>query len=550
MLAGLCLALGEAGDARAQALASRSALIIAVSTYAAADIPALAGVPFDIDSALAVAQAMGIPPGQTRILRDGQATKAAILDELETLADRITDGSRVFVYFSGHGTRWYESALEGCKEGLLAYDGQAITNEEIAHRTRRMSLLADKVVVMFDACHSEGVGGHRARSLAVASGAMAPKFFLKSGFDMDRCSKPSNVITRELLTEATRLGALQENFVQITSSRADEVSFDEPGKGGVATQSIRDCLLGQAEDRDASGAISIAEVEHCAQASIEKKLRPFADLRPHHISVSGNRNIVPVLAIRPPAVPAQQAALAPGMAPAAAMAALPQAPMPDAAPPAPAPSPDPVLAIRPPEVPAQQAALAAGLAPAAAMAALPLAPTPNTAPPPEPARAWLATLRDIDAQRNPRRRVEATLGQPRLKIGRDPMALSVRSTHDGYVYVVLVGSDRKSFYLVFPNGLDSDNTIRAGLPLALPRPGWELMAAGPAGTNHLLVLVSDTPRDMSALRRPAADSAQPFTFTLNDLPGRSAMVDFFAGRGVTGRSESYGTQLLSVVEYD
>jgi hypothetical protein len=32
---------------------------------------------------------------------------------MEQLAASVTPGSRVFVYFSGHGTRWYEPTLKG-----------------------------------------------------------------------------------------------------------------------------------------------------------------------------------------------------------------------------------------------------------------------------------------------------------------------------------------------------------------------------------------------------------------------------------------------------
>lgn len=499
-----CTALGLPQPAQAQGKPGRSALIVGVSTYAAPEVPALPGVPFDIESARAVARAMDIPESRTTVLRDAQATKAGILDALEQLADTVTEGARVFVYFSGHGTRWYEPALQGCKEGLLAFDRQAITNDEIAQRTRRMSTLADKVVVMFDACHSDGVAGRPPRTRAIASGALTPKFFLKNGADASACSRPSNVASRGLLAASTRLGALRENFVQISSSRVDEVSFDEAGKGGIATQGVRDCLLGQAVDRDGSGAVSITELESCAQAFVERKLSTYTELKAHHITITGNRNIVPA----PTGGPLPTLPSAPAVAAAVPVPALPTV------------APAPPIVITHPATPALA----------------------------EPAAASLATLRDIDAQRNPRRRVDVRLKHGTLKIGGAPLELTARASHDGYLYVVMLGSDRKSFYLVFPNALDRDNAIRAGVPFGLPRTGWTLLARGPAGTDHLLVLVSDTPRDLSALPVPAADSATPFSFTLNDLPGRRALVDFFTGRGVTGSSANFGARLLSIQE--
>lgn len=179
--------------------------------------------------------------------------------------------------------------------------------------------------------------------------------------------------------------------------------------------------------------------------------------------------------------------------------------------------------------------------PAPAIAAAP-------APVVEPAIASLATLREIEAQRNPKRRVDVTLNRMRLRINQDALQLKVQSSQEGYVYLALLGSDRKSFYLLFPNGRDKDNTIRANVPMHLPRPDWQLIARGPAGTDHLLVVVTDTPRDLTALALAAPTGADIFTFTLNDLPGRAALFDFFTGRGVTGSSEAFGARLVSVQE--
>lgn len=176
----------------------------------------------------------------------------------------------------------------------------------------------------------------------------------------------------------------------------------------------------------------------------------------------------------------------------------------------------------------------------------PLAEPP--APPVEPALASLATLKEIEAQRNPKRRVDVTVDKTELRIGKDPLNLKIRSARDGYVYLVLLGSDRKSFYILFPNGLDRDNAIRANVTMSLPRPDWKVVAQGPAGTDHMLVVVSDTPRDLSALTLSPPDAKAPFTFALNDLPGRAALIDFFSGAGVTGASESFGAKMITIKE--
>ena len=223
--------------------------------------------------------------------------------------------------------------------------------------------------------------------------------------------------------------------------------------------------------------------------------------------------------------------------------------MPVAAPPRPPAAPTaPPVAVRPP--PAAAPALPAPAAPAPVQAANPPAlPQVNAPEPPvEPALASLATLREIEAQGNPRRRVDVTADKTTLRIGKDPLNIQIKSARDGHVYLVLLGSDRKSFYVLFPNGLDKDNVIRANVPMRLPRPDWQVVAQGPAGTDHLLVLVSDTPRNLSALTLSPPDAKAPFTFALNDLPGRAALFDFFSGRGVTGTSEAFGAKLIAIQE--
>jgi hypothetical protein len=227
------------------------------------------------------------------------------------------------------------------------------------------------------------------------------------------------------------------------------------------------------------------EIEQCTQRFINAKLQPWPALQPHHVTVTGNRNIVPAPVSRPPAAPQAQATAATA---------------------APAPAPEPA------------------------------------------ALASLATLKDIEAQADPRRRLEVRLSRDTLRIGQDTLDLQLRSSHGGHVYMVLLGSDRSSFYVLFPNGLDTHNQIQAGQRLSLPRPDWRLAARGPAGTDQLLVLVTDSPRDLSALGRPAPDATNPFTFALNTLPGRSALFDLFTGSGVAGGSERFGAKLLAIKE--
>lgn len=168
----------------------------------------------------------------------------------------------------------------------------------------------------------------------------------------------------------------------------------------------------------------------------------------------------------------------------------------------------PVAPTKPPVVPSQVASQPAVVAaPVIQTAAI----DPTTTPAVDAPSASLSTLQDILAQRNPRRKVQVKADKTSLKIGQDALSLNVTSSHDGYVYLVLLGSDKRSFYLLFPNGLDKENRVRAGQSLKIPRKNWQVTASGPAGTDHLLVMVTDSPRKLDQLNMapPTADSPLP-----------------------------------------
>ena len=562
------------------------ALLIGVSQYADPAITELTGVPHDIESARQIAAAMGIPPANISVLRDAQATKANIVAALRRIGAADSDGGRVLLYFSGHGTRWADPVAKGCVEGLLTYDREVIVNREWAELTRTVSQRADQLIVMFDACHSQGVTAGT-RSLG---GGMRPKFFMKAQEAGDLCSQPVNLRTRSLVQASHALGALNENVVHITSSRPNEVSFDEPGKGGLATQGVRDCLLGKAKDLDGSGAVSLAEVEHCAQQVVRDKLKPHAELIPHHVSVAGFRNLVPVPVSPPPATVAQSAPNRPTANPgpsaeqvraekerlarerrereareAAERAeaerqrqALEQAALQAQA--------DERQRQREAErlrverelaaaAEAEAAALQAAMAAQALASAAPAAPTADPAAPvatpaqttPAPEVSARATLRDLEQQRDRRQTVGVRLDKPRLRIGQDFLNLQITAPHDGYVYLVMMGSDERSFYVLFPNGLDNNNRVRAGQTLRLPGPTWQLQAAGPAGTNELLVMVTRQPRALGGLQSDASGAGSPFVTAAADAEGRQRLQRALLGQG-SAAANRFSAQRITVEE--
>lgn len=157
------------------------------------------------------------------------------------------------------------------------------------------------------------------------------------------------------------------------------------------------------------------------------------------------------------------------------------------------------------------------------------------------------TLADIYAQRNGRLKLDVS-SPKRLAIGKDPFTFNVKANTDGYLYAVMLGSDGKSFYLLFPNKLDQDNKVKANVRYSYPRQGWSVKAGGPEGTNHVLFVVSQSPRDPRIFAPEESGGGGPFTFSVTDLTARKRLVDFFVGRGVQGRNGQMAASLVKIEE--
>jgi serine/threonine protein kinase len=152
--------------------------------------------------------------------------------------------------------------------------------------------------------------------------------------------------------------------------------------------------------------------------------------------------------------------------------------------------------------PATSPATAPVATPAPAPARVAVAPQP-VAPPPPAAPARFDTLEQFDkvlAGQTPGFTVEAVSARPQLRIGRDKLSFTVKSSRDGYVNVLLLGPDGSLLHF-FPNSVATDNRIQAGQTLTLPQKNWILDTSEPAGAEHFLVFVSQYPRDFSVLSK-------------------------------------------------
>ena len=679
---------------RSIARASRHALIIGVGEYSRPGISSLKGVKHDIKSAAQIARTMGIAPENITYLRDTDATAQNIRLAFRSMEKRMRQGDRAFVYYSGHGTRWIDTSFDSnaCTEGLLATDGQALTNREISRLLMPISRKAEKLMVFYDACHSGGLANQplRTRSLTTSGGQLTPKF--SGEVSPERCATPSNMKTRSLSGELGRMGAVPSNTVFIAASRPDEVSFDDPRSGGLATVAWRDCLLGKAADLDGSGAITVDETTQCAQIGLDERLQGQPDILGQKMTIGGNRQFVigapgtsvseaqlaeqRLAAVRAQEeqelekqiekqrekekerqrVAAQQAVelaraealaqekererVAAEQAAAQALAAAEAQAQAEkdrlvAQALAQAQERQRVAAQQALELAkakeeakekaeqerleaamqaqaeararleAEQAAAAAKakaeaerarlLAEALAQekerervaaervaaqaekqrlvaqalakeqeaqqqeqerleAAL-QATTQGTAAP-TPTNSNVTTLASVDdgaismqpalplpattqakpaallvemfQQRDATRVLSVEANQKILKIDKDPLELTITSPTDGYLYVALAGSDQESLYLLFPNQIDANNQIKANVPVKLPRRSWRIVAGGPKGTDTVLVIVTDSPRDLSQLD---GEDAGPFVMPLQTREGRSQLQALIGASG-------------------
>ena len=423
------------------------AVVFGISRYQSGKgIPTLEGVPHDMNSAVAMAQLMGISEDHISIYRDDQLTKASMTAILTQLAKEIKEGDPVLVYYSGHGSRQADPDKPGrCIEGLITWDAQALTSAEMSQLLQPLAKITDGLFVFFDSCHSGGLSSTRE---VAGQQRFTPKFVAIG--DVSNCSEIVNMMQPPAGTRATG-----NRYIYAAAARADEISLDDAKNGGLATSNFLRCMVpanGEAKTVDA--------IRACAQQGIEQSLANVTMFKPHHMIITGDLSTRPVRADLSPAVKQQLLA-------SAAQGTLANRP---ASPKAAAVS-SALTSLGWPRVVNPQQAFAA-IAARADPASPVLVDTPDT-----------------------------------LKIDVEALRMKIKAPADGYVYVFQTSEEGKNALMLFPNVADRDHRVRAGQTLDLPRPGWKLVASGPVGEDQLLVVFSASERDLAQL---VGQTAGPF----------------------------------------
>ena len=182
-------------------------------------------------------QGGGFNPARTKLLTDEQATTRNIRSALYTFLKQAGKDDLVIIYFAGHG-----APEPGCPDNLylISYDTDPKDMASTAFPMWDMEtalkryIVAERVVILADACHSGGVGGE-AGLRSVGSNNMINTYLANL-----QKTKPGRAI--------------------ITASEANQLSRegDQWGGHGVFTYFLLKGLKGEA-DADGNGVVTISE---------------------------------------------------------------------------------------------------------------------------------------------------------------------------------------------------------------------------------------------------------------------------------------------------
>ncbi len=227
------------------------ALVIGIAKYKERDLrlpPTVAKDAQDIYNVLINPNNCAYPADNVKFLLDGAATRSAILQALEKLAEKTDQDSIVSFYISSHGGRI--SSGEHSGNYLLPADVNGISGSMLAQTAisgdvftgALRKIPARKVTVLFDCCHSGGIGQPKGEDV------------LKAGFSND-------------YYEALKSG---QGRVILASSRSDESSWVLPdAENSLFTQHLLTGLQGGIPSED--GLIRIFDLFEYIQPRITGK---------------------------------------------------------------------------------------------------------------------------------------------------------------------------------------------------------------------------------------------------------------------------------------
>lgn len=249
----------------------------------------LPGIDKDGEMAIRIAESMGVPRPNIRWLRNGEMTLSSFQAALQDLLNnRMRDGDKVFLYYSGHGYQEVNSAGGNkCSEGMVTHDLKHFQDDRLRATLDAIAAKASQVVMLNDSCFS---GGAATKDMERGADGSVPKFYQvdKAGSANDpgyTCGQETNkdfatrtlgAVARQRPSQMLYVAAAADNEV----SRASNI-------GSWATLAWAQCLSGRGADADGNGLVDGNELRQCAQTFIDRNFP-----KKQTISLVGNASLL------------------------------------------------------------------------------------------------------------------------------------------------------------------------------------------------------------------------------------------------------------------
>lgn len=205
------------------------ALIIGVGEYqhmSQHNVPIAARDAESVAATLQDSARCGYPAGQITLLRNESATRAAIINELDALAVKLSAKSTLFLFFVGHGVygtdgNYYLTTHDTKLQGKQARASTGVSETELIEKLRQVK--AKRMLLIINACHS---------------GAVSPSFDLSDETTLNS-EPPPQKLSDALLSTG-------EGRITITACRPEQKSWIGSGRLSIFTQAVVDGLKGGA----------------------------------------------------------------------------------------------------------------------------------------------------------------------------------------------------------------------------------------------------------------------------------------------------------------
>lgn len=268
LCAALALAAGSLllpGLARAE----NHALIMTIDYAGTGNQLPPAGIEADGRLASQIAEGMGVPRQNIRWLRNKELSAQGMGEAIQQLAnERVREGDKVFLFYSGHGAQVDGRDGSKCTEGLVSADVKIVADSYLQSVLQTLSAKASQVVMLNDSCFS---GGQATKSMTRSADGATPKFAVvsKAGSASDEGYQCGNAVNAKSLSRSLGVvaSAKSARMLYIAAAADNEVAW-AADKGSAATVAWARCLQDRGADRDRNGIIDGEELKLCSQAVV------------------------------------------------------------------------------------------------------------------------------------------------------------------------------------------------------------------------------------------------------------------------------------------